>query len=57
MTKEFVASPDVELPEESLLNLPLQPTNNYRRRHLEQVLEWLPKERFYSIPRNLASSS
>ncbi|MFO0938993.1 MAG: tubulin-like doman-containing protein, partial [Gemmataceae bacterium] len=53
-TREFVASPDIDLPAESLLNLPLQPTNNYRRRQLDQVLEWLPKERFYAIPRNLS---
>ena len=54
MTREFVASPDVDLPEETLLNLPLQPTNNMRRRQLDHVLEWLPKERFYAIPRSLA---
>jgi hypothetical protein len=31
----------------------LQPVGNYRRRILEQLLEWLPREKLYNIPRSL----
>jgi serine/threonine protein kinase len=48
-----IGSPDVELASDHVLNMPLQQTSNYRRRQLDQVLEWLPKERFYAIPRSL----
>jgi serine/threonine protein kinase len=48
-----IGSPDVELANDHVLNMPLQQTSNYRRRQLDQILEWLPKERFYAIPRSL----
>ena len=48
-----IGSPDVELASDHVLNMPLQQTSNYRRRQLDQVLEWMPKERFYAIPRSL----
>jgi hypothetical protein len=33
--------------------LPLQPVGNYRRRMLEQLSEWLPREKLYALPRSL----
>jgi hypothetical protein len=33
--------------------LPLQPVGNYRRRMLEQISEWLPREKLYAMPRSL----
>ena len=33
--------------------VPLQPVTQYRRRQLEQILDWLPREKLYSIPRSL----
>jgi serine/threonine protein kinase len=36
-----------------ICHLPLQPVGNYRRRILEQLLEWLPREKLYNIPRSL----
>ncbi|MCS6852812.1 MAG: protein kinase [Gemmataceae bacterium] len=33
--------------------LPLQPVGNYRRRILEQLSEWLPREKLYAMPRSL----
>ena len=52
--KSLGGTPDLDLGGDLVLNLPLQPTTNYRRRHLDQLLEWLPREKFYAIPRNLA---
>src|SRR5262249_50105366 len=31
----------------------LQPVGNYRRRSLEQLNEWLPREKLYALPRSL----
>jgi serine/threonine protein kinase len=38
---------------DEVCHLPLQPVSNYRRRLLEQVTEWLPREKLYSLPRSL----
>lgn len=46
-------TPGVALSTNEVCHLPLQPTGNYRRRMLEQLLEWLPREKLYSVPRNL----
>src|SRR5262249_4668444 len=34
-------------------HLPLQPVSHFRRRQLEQLNEWLPREKLYSMPRSL----
>jgi hypothetical protein len=34
-------------------HLPLQPVGNYRRRMLEQLSDWLPREKLYALPRSL----
>lgn len=38
---------------EHTFHAPLQPVTNYRRRQLDQLQEWLPREKLYSIPRSL----
>jgi hypothetical protein len=40
------------LPHEAY-HLPLQPVAHYRRRQLDQLGEWLPREKLYALPRNL----
>jgi serine/threonine protein kinase len=44
---------DGSLLPEHYFSAPLQPATGYRRRHLDQLLEWLPREKFYAIPRSL----
>src|SRR5262249_39783535 len=36
-----------------VFHLPLQPVAHYRRRQLDQLTEWLPREKLYALPRNL----
>jgi eukaryotic-like serine/threonine-protein kinase len=38
---------------EDVCHLALQPVANYRRRMLEQLNEWLPREKLYALPRSL----
>lgn len=38
---------------EEVYHMPLQPIVNYRRRALNQLNEWLPQEKLYTIPRSL----
>jgi serine/threonine protein kinase len=38
---------------DQIVNLPMQPSNSYRRKQLDQLLEWLPKEKLHAIPRSL----
>src|SRR5438876_3803258 len=40
------------LPNE-VCHLPLQPVGNYRRRMLDQLSDWLPREKLYNLPRSL----
>lgn len=44
---------DAAILPEQLVTLPLQPVNNYRRKHLDPILEWMPREKLYSMPRSL----
>jgi serine/threonine protein kinase len=46
-------APEVALNGNEVCHLPLQPVGNYRRRMLEQLTEWLPREKLYSLPRSL----
>lgn len=52
-TKAVSAPPDVALATDEVFACPLQPVTQYRRRQLEQILDWLPREKLYSIPRSL----
>ena len=46
-------APQVALARAEFQPLPLQPVGNYRRRSLEHLNEWLPREKLYSMPRSL----
>jgi hypothetical protein len=46
-------APDVALSRNEVYPLPLQPVGNYRRRSLDQLTEWLPREKLYAMPRSL----
>jgi hypothetical protein len=45
--------PEVALSSSEVFPLPLQPVTNYRRRALEHLNDWLPREKLYAIPRSL----
>ena len=46
---------DAALQPEHVLHLPLQPVTGYRRKQLDQILEWMPREVLYSVPRSLSA--
>ncbi|HEV3261368.1 MAG TPA: tubulin-like doman-containing protein [Gemmataceae bacterium] len=46
-------SPEVAYSAQEVYHLPLQPVGNYRRRMLDQLSEWLPREKLYALPRSL----
>ncbi len=46
-------TPEVAFSQGELHHLPLQPVGHYRRRQLDQVSEWLPREKLYALPRSL----
>jgi hypothetical protein len=43
----------VALQANEVYHLPLQAVAHYRRRQLDQLGEWLPREKLYALPRNL----
>jgi hypothetical protein len=45
--------PDVAMNTADVFPLQLQPVGNYRRRMLEFLSDWLPREKLYTIPRSL----
>ncbi|HEY3789560.1 MAG TPA: tubulin-like doman-containing protein, partial [Urbifossiella sp.] len=53
VNKAVSAARDVALSPDEVFPVPLQPVTAYRRKQLEQILDWLPREKLYSIPRNL----
>ena len=46
-------APQVALSRAEYHPMPLQPVVNYRRRSLDQLAEWLPREKLYAMPRSL----
>jgi hypothetical protein len=46
-------SGDVAFHANEVYHLPLQSVAHYRRRQLDQLGEWLPREKLYALPRNL----
>jgi serine/threonine protein kinase len=46
-------APEVALRPTEIQHLPLQPVSHYRRRQLDQLSEWLPREKLFSLPRSL----
>lgn len=53
VAKAVGAPADVALASDEVFPVPLQPVTGYRRRQLDQILDWLPREKLYSIPRSL----
>ncbi len=49
----ILGAPEVALTRGEVHHLPLQPVGNYRRRSLEHLSEWLPREKLYAMPRSL----
>jgi hypothetical protein len=45
--------PEVALSTAQLVPLPLQPVASYRRRTLENLADWLPREKLNALPRSL----
>jgi hypothetical protein len=50
-------APEVALKTGEIYHLPLQPIGHYRRRQLDQLNEWLPREKLYTLPRSLKTQS
>ena len=46
-------STDVAFKPGEVYHLPLQAVNHYRRRQLDQLSDWLPREKLYAMPRSL----
>jgi serine/threonine protein kinase len=46
-------APQVALTRNEVVNLPLQQVGAYRRRNLDHLYEWLPREKLYTMPRSL----
>jgi serine/threonine protein kinase len=46
-------APEVAFRPGEVYHLPLQPVSHYRRRQLDQITEWLPREKLYAMPRSL----
>lgn len=46
-------TPEVALTRSEFYPLPLQPVAKYRQRNLDQLAEWLPREKLYAMPRSL----
>src|SRR5205823_1666891 len=46
-------APEVALGPGEVYHLGLQPVGHYRRRQLEQLNDWLPREKLYALPRSL----
>src|ERR1043166_9101211 len=49
----ILGAPEVALTRTEFHHLPLQQVGNYRRRSLETLSEWLPREKLYAMPRSL----
>jgi serine/threonine protein kinase len=46
-------TPEVAFSRNEVCHVPLQPVGSYRRRMLDHLNEWLPREKLYSMPRSL----
>jgi len=51
--KAIVGDPEQALRDEQIFEMRLQPVANYRKRILEHLCEWLPREKLFSLPRSL----
>jgi serine/threonine protein kinase len=46
-------TPEVAFKPTEVYHLALQPVSQYRRRQLDQLTDWLPREKLYALPRSL----
>jgi serine/threonine protein kinase len=46
-------TPEVALNPTEVYHLPLQPVGHYRRRQLDHLNDWLPREKLFALPRSL----
>jgi serine/threonine protein kinase len=46
-------APEVALQPSEVHHLPLRPIAHYRRRQLDQLSDWMPREKLYALPRSL----
>jgi serine/threonine protein kinase len=46
-------APEVALQPHEVYHLPLQPVGHYRKRQVDQLDDWLPREKLYALPRSL----
>jgi hypothetical protein len=46
-------TPEIALRPSEVQHLPLQPIAHYRRRQLDQLSDWLPREKLFAMPRSL----
>jgi serine/threonine protein kinase len=46
-------TPEIALRSGEVQHLPLHPIAHYRRRQLDQLSEWLPREKLFAMPRSL----
>ncbi len=46
-------APEIALRPTEVQHLPLQPISHYRRRQLDQLSDWLPREKLFAMPRAL----
>jgi hypothetical protein len=53
VNKATCGDPEVAFTRNEVYHLPLQTVNHYRKRMLDQITEWLPREKLYGIPRSL----
>jgi hypothetical protein len=53
VNKAVRGAPEVAFSRNEVYHLPLQTVSSYRRRMLDQITEWLPREKLYGIPRSL----
>ncbi|MFO0807089.1 MAG: protein kinase [Gemmataceae bacterium] len=51
--KATAGTSEIVLSANEVFPMPLQAVGNYRRKTIEQLMEWLPREKLYSIPRSL----
>jgi len=56
INKALNAPSDSALDSDEVFPVPLQPVTGYRRRQLDQILDWLPREKLYSIPRSMQTN-
>lgn len=52
-TNAVRGAPEVALTRNEIYPLPLQPVVKYRQRNLDQMSEWLPREKLFAMPRSL----